>query len=271
MSNWTYINGAIVLGTSPLVNKYTEDGKYAYYTSGEFEDYVISEIPYPDEQVSLGNVNAIVRPGINKHEPVICYDMTITAYPIIKHAVSKYITEIPAGEYEVIEWSLTDLHCGGSSGNAFMCEAEKEVFYNKVMQIDGLNHFDTVEDLLNYKPVEPDWIHHEEESNLTIAAPTRSHDADEIFVKFMSFVQNLLYEDIIFEDGVITIKDYNTRYTLIFNSNQTIEVTKLITYYNYDGGPDTTSTETSYYSVEESVKEALKAHRPIKYKLAIMG
>ena len=250
MSNWTYVSGSLSFEKSPFKVKCNEDGSIKYHKSGKYEGWAIRSLPYPDEQVRLGEIGSMHRKAkVDGKERVLdgfTFALDISSFPIIKREIKSLISSFPSGEHKQLNYMLQESHLLGSSSSDFDSPQIEKIFKQLVME-QHPSYTKNWKEYTKYTPVELSWIHTYEKAIICIHDSLRWCASSAFLKKLVEFLTNLIEMDYEFQYGIFKFNDWY--YTITVNiDGDYIDVTIV----------DNTTKETTkeYYQVIEDKDES---------------
>lgn len=228
MSDWTYIQGSVSLSTNPFRFKKNKDGSYK--VDKKKHDYRFYEgryLPFGDAQIKFGfpRIGKAYKKG-KEVGTIMQYEVYTTSYPIIEAKVAEAIKSMPQGETGLFYMLKQNPSYLSSSSDNSSIDVENR-FYAHIKKVNEENIWSDIsrKELNKYFPSEIIDVHYNSESVLAIHDSVRWCTADRMYTALIKFINDLLKDNIIVENGIFTFNDGFDSYTVsIRNRNITVNI-----------------------------------------------
>ena len=252
MSNWTYVSGSLSFEKSPFKVKCNEDGSIKYHKSGKYEGWAIKNLPYPDEQVKLGEIESMHKKvKVNRKEQILDgfrFDLEISSFPIIKREIKSLISSFPSGEHDQLNYMLQESHLCGSSSSDFDSPQVEKIFKQLVME-QYPSYTKNWKEYTRYTPVELNWQNTNWKAIMCIHDSLRWCESGTFLNKLIEFLTDLIEMDYVFDYGIFKFNDWGSTITVDINDD-CVEVTIV--------DNQTKENTKEYYQVIEEKDESTK-------------
>ena len=211
MSNWTYVSGSLSFEKSPFKVKLNKDGSIKYHESGKYEGWAVKSLPYPDEQVRLGEIGSMHKKvKVDRKEQVLdgfTFGLEISSFPIIKREIKSLISSFSSGEHSQLNYMLQESHLLSSSSSDFDSPQVEKIFKQLVME-QHPSYAKNWKEYTEYTPVELGWENNYTSAILCIHDSLRWCESTALLEQLINFLTELIELGYSFDYGTFNFRDY---------------------------------------------------------------